>query len=305
MGSCARRRQLRELFFVKNLRHLLSKAVDEASRHPLQKHLLKAKEDHYHVCDAKKTAALLQQGRVIQKKNGAVFNDPGRCLEILGSSFAGKWAGTHEQCLRAKSMLIAGEDVVLAQDDIFLAAFVVTKASKIDAMGICRIALCYSLMLRPAWWCTFFNLLLNSWDMLEEIIIASAVLGKSPGAIERDGARALLPQPVLLEILEFIQHIRVTAPIAAKLQLHGLRSRILAGLPGAQPMDVCFSMQILTEVRADNCDRWSIARSDIKQYYDQINPRAMIKALVWVGVDKRDATRAHAPHGTFGSSKIG
>jgi hypothetical protein len=73
---------------------------------------------------------------------------------------------------------------------------------------------------------------------------------------------------------------KLAIPIKDRLCLDGFGASVLSGVPGSQPMDICYGVQILTEIGLDFRSRWSFAQSDVRQYYDKIEPIAMVSGLM-------------------------
>jgi hypothetical protein len=48
-------------------------------------------------------------------------------------------------------------------------------------------------------------------------------------------------------------------------------------------MDICYGVQILTEIGLDYGSKWSFAQSDVRQYYNSIEPIAIVSGLVAMG----------------------
>jgi hypothetical protein len=121
--------------------------------------------------------------------------------------------------------------------------------------------------------------------LLTDINVVGPVKAKMPGAIDGAGARALLPQPKLLEILESCVRARMCPVINAKLEADGLDAMLLAGLRSAQPMDVEQSIQLVVEIGLDHDSQRAIAQADVRAYYDQISSMPLLAGLIDVGVD--------------------
>jgi hypothetical protein len=68
-----------------------------------------------------------------------------------------------------------------------------------------------------------------------------------------------------------------------------LHNASLSGLLGCQPLDICFSLQMVAEIGLDYHSTWGIAQADIKQYYDAIAPLQAVHAFCDVGADWDDA----------------
>jgi hypothetical protein len=115
---------------------------------------------------------------------------------------------------------------VVTKDEVVMAAFAIPKSTKIDSVGLCTLALCFHILIRPEWWTAWFNLLLNTPEMLEDVTILGPVKEKLRGVISSNQSRALLQQPV-----GNCLRAKLWEPLRGRLCDDGLDSLILSGMP--------------------------------------------------------------------------
>jgi hypothetical protein len=153
----------------------------------------------------------IMNGKVVAKKklvrtvtavrttNRAVVESNAEFLHVITAAFEDKWAGSQQGKEALLARLMEGGRIVLSTDEIIMASHLCKKPNQLDVSGVCGEALNCYLLVASGWWTRWFNALVNSDVMLGDINVVGPAEAKQAGVIDGNGARALLPQPKLLE----------------------------------------------------------------------------------------------------------
>jgi hypothetical protein len=178
-----------------------------------------------------------------------------------------------------QARLSAEAAIVIDPVELSTAIYGCSDRFKLDHFGLSGEALFMAMVTNPEAWATFFTSMAASVDWSHSVFIRGRVLAKAPGVIVASDMRAILPQPLFLQILHIIVERRLKPIISQRLRDLGCDFNSMGAMPGMQVMDIKHTIQMFQEVAVDESSRWSIAQSDIRQFYDMISPEKCFMLL--------------------------
>jgi hypothetical protein len=77
---------------------------------------------------------------------------------------------------------------------------------------------------------------------------------------------------------------RLLEPVTVFIKSINCDGLLLGPLPGYQTMDIAYPLQVIAELCVDSRSTFSIAQSDIQQFYDWVHPTPLLQMLIDIGV---------------------
>lgn len=143
--------------------------------------------------------------QAVRDDNGTAHFHPAKFLEMVAEGLHDKWVGTHQERERLLEALNIGATINVTDIDCVGAVHACKHKTRADRIGICAHALSIAILVDAQWWSVFFHTLANRNDWMQQLEIIGPVEGKLAGVVQKRNARALLPQPVFLQVLHNIE----------------------------------------------------------------------------------------------------
>lgn len=135
--------------------------------------------------------------------------------------------------------------------------------------------------------------------MVDFLVQSLGQLGGAPGqhrasrtserqnacTVDSDSIRDWIRQTVIMQVVQNCLSARLQVGVRAALEKEGLRSCLMSGLPGSQPMDIAFAMSSM----------WGFTQCDVKQFYG-IPPLPLLDCSGRMVVPAEDAAAAVRIH---------
>lgn len=194
--------------------------------------------------------------------------------------------------------LFDDKDVDFADIETVKAVYACKRKSTLDHFGVCSQALCFAVISSAGAWATFFSRLANDHLWLQCITVKGPLKAKASGPVLPANMRAILPQPVLLQVLHNLLCGRMREPLRARMKQIGCSNDIMGGTGGLQVMDLIQPAQLFMELALDKGSKWSAASGDIQQFYDMVPPEAIVTSMELRSFDSSLAAFAARLHVT-------
>ena len=166
---------------------------------------------------------------------------------------------------------------------------------KLDHAGICGAALrMVPEVAQPL--AVLAGKLLSSDEGWENMSIQGFVKGKARGPIPVSKTRGLLPQTVLLNILNKLVMGRLGPTLDAESVRRGVNALVSGGSRGSQTRDITFTIAQVLEKARDRHDGGAVAQTDIEKFHDHVPWGFVLKGLLSRGISDawaRAALRLH------------
>jgi hypothetical protein len=153
-------------------------------------------------------------------------------------------------------------------------------SAKLDHFGLCCDALYMTILTNAGGWATVFARAFNTPRWLQAITVKGPIKAKHRCPVLPKDTRFLMPQPVLLQVMRNIVVNRLQGPIEARMKTIGCSAMIMGGTSGYQCTDIMGTIQLFVELSCDTGSIWSVTQSDIRQFFDSIEPLRLMRALI-------------------------
>jgi hypothetical protein len=291
--SARQRRKYWEPFAIKNLRARIRNSTDEVTRVTLSQRLFKER-----VAWAKNRDVLAKEQDLKQKRHRGVKRqmlvplteiliddtpqvDPTLWASEAETDFQSRWRQDKQADLALFEALDGSlpASMVVYDSDVWRAIDQLKKPWALDRAGVCAAALrLVPEVAQPV--ASLASLLLSSDDEWEHVVVEGFVKGKERGLIPMSKTRGLLPQTVLLNILNRIVMGRISPHLDAASERLGVKNIILGGGKGSQPQDITFATAQVLEKGRDRMNAGAVAQSDIEKFHDRVPWGFTLKGLL-------------------------
>ena len=307
--SARQRRKIWEPFSIKVLRAQIKNSTDESERVSLSQRLFKERvawaKNRDVLAAAQEVKAKTRKSVKRQRLfplteieiDGVLQTDPASWASDAESDFESRW---RQEVLSDLAMFedLDGSmpaSVVVYDSDVWRAIDALKKPWVLDHAGVCGAALrLVPEVAEPL--AILASLLLSSDSEWDEISVQGFVKGKERGQIPMSKTRGLLPQTVLLNVLNRIVMAKIGPRLDAASEHLGVKNLILGGAKGSQPQDITFTVAQVLEKGRDRHDAAAVAQSDIEKFHDTVPWGFTLKALLSRQVPEewaRAALRVH------------
>ena len=213
--------------------------------------------------------------------DGSVHSDAVNWVPAVTTEFQNRWKQQHAFDTELFEALqgSAAATVQVFEQDVWSAILQLKKPWVLDHTGVCAAALrMVPEVADPL--SRLSSRLLSSDTEWSHVVVKGFVKAKERGNITVGKTRGLMPQTVLLNILNRLVMLHITPFIDIYSMEYGLSNVILGGNKGSQPQDVTFTIAQVLEKGRDRHNAAAVAQSDVEKCHDCIGWGSSLKALL-------------------------
>ena len=196
------------------------------------------------------------------------------------ATFSKRWGVSD---LHTRSILMSMVDAYegcafrVAPSDVYRTFDSIKTSNRIDANGVSTSALRILALAEPNLTTDIIQQVLSYSRHAASFTVRGLLRGKSNGITAAEDLRAILAQPPILEVADFLTAKRLRTFLDG---IFGENPSIFHGArAGTQTLDISTAIHLVMEKAQDGGDAGAVAESDIKSFYDRIS---LLRSVRWL-----------------------